>query len=40
VRILFCSAALSQTARQLGVALPAAGETALTFSQIEAALAK
>src|SRR5688572_16244925 len=31
---------LSQTARQLGVALPAAGETALTFSQIEAALAK
>lgn len=31
---------LSQIARQLGVALPAAGETALTFSQIEAALAK
>ena len=31
---------LSQIARQLGVPLPAAGETALTFSQIEAALAK
>jgi CBS domain-containing protein len=31
---------LSQIARQLGVALPATGETALTFSQIEAALAK
>ncbi len=31
---------LSQLARQLGVAVPAAGETALTFSQIEAALAK
>jgi CBS domain containing-hemolysin-like protein len=31
---------LSQIARQLGVAVPAAGETALTFSQIEAALAK
>ena len=31
---------LSQIARQLGVSLPAAGETALTFSQIEAALAK
>lgn len=31
---------LSQIARQLGTPLPAAGETALTFSQIEAALAK
>lgn len=31
---------LSQIARQLGVTLAAAGETALTFSQIEAALAK
>ena len=31
---------LSQIARQLGVTLGAAGETALTFSQIEAALAK
>jgi CBS domain-containing protein len=31
---------LSQIARQLGTALPAAGETALTFSQIEAALSK
>ena len=31
---------LSQIARQLGVTVPAAGETALTFSQIEAALAK
>jgi CBS domain-containing protein len=31
---------LSQIARQLGVVLTAAGETALTFSQIEAALAK
>lgn len=31
---------LSQISRQLGLALPAAGETALTFSQIEAALVK
>ena len=31
---------LSQIARQRGVTLAAAGETALTFSQIEAALAK
>ena len=31
---------LSQIARQLGVALPAGGEVALTFSEIEAALAK
>ncbi len=31
---------VSQIARQLGVTLAAAGETALTFSQIEAALAK
>ena len=31
---------LSQIGRQLGITLPAAGETALTFSQIEAALAK
>ena len=31
---------LSQVGRQLGTPLPAAGETALTFSQIEAALAK
>jgi predicted transcriptional regulator len=30
----------SQVARQLGVALAAEGETALTFSQIEAALAR
>ena len=31
---------ISQIARQLGVALPAGGEVALTFSEIEAALAK
>jgi CBS domain-containing protein len=31
---------LSQIARQLGITLAATGETALTFSQIEAALAK
>jgi CBS domain-containing protein len=31
---------LSQIGRQLGITLSAAGETALTFSQIEAALAK
>jgi CBS domain-containing protein len=31
---------LTQIGRQLGVALAAGGETALTFSQIEAALAK
>jgi CBS domain-containing protein len=31
---------LSQIGRQLGITLAAAGETALTFSQIEAALAK
>jgi CBS domain-containing protein len=31
---------LSQVARQLGVALPAAGEVARTFSEIEAALVK
>lgn len=31
---------LSQIARQLGITLSAAGETALTFSQIEAALSK
>jgi CBS domain-containing protein len=31
---------ISQIARQLGVALPAGGEVARTFSEIEAALAK
>jgi CBS domain containing-hemolysin-like protein len=31
---------LSQIGRQLGISVAAAGETALTFSQIEAALAK
>ena len=31
---------ISQIARQLGITVAAAGETALTFSQIEAALAK
>jgi CBS domain containing-hemolysin-like protein len=31
---------LSQIARQLGVAVPAGGEVARTFSEIEAALAK
>jgi hypothetical protein len=30
----------SQIARQLGVSLPAGGEVALTFSEIEAALTK
>jgi hypothetical protein len=31
---------ISQIARQLGVSVPAGGEVALTFSEIEAALVK
>jgi hypothetical protein len=31
---------ISQIARQLGLALPAGGEVARTFAEIEAALAK